>query len=252
MKPHLNIFSLFEIEVYWLIVSLAFLIGIFYFFKRTKGVRSLAMTLSFMLFSGGLLGGRLYHVIYEVPWFYKDRPFYVFYIWDGGFGFFGGLIGGLLACLLFCSLKKEPFLFWADKLSLPVSLGCGIGRLACFFHGCCYGMYCNFPWAVQFEFSPYSRHPTQLYSSFSELCLLSFLLFLEKHKKPKQGVLFFSWLLGHCLLRILIEPFRDDYRGPALAFGLKAPSWISLHFILLSLVALCYLVFFHKKNKKVN
>ena len=116
---------------------------------------------------------------------------HIFYFWTGGLGFYGGLIGGALGLFLFCRIHKEPVLFWADRITLPLSLGYMIGRLACLFHGCCYGKFCTLPWALKPEFSLHERHPTQLYFSLWELLIFSGLFFIDKKTLfTKRGLVF--------------------------------------------------------------
>src|SRR5258708_40260095 len=51
--------------------------------------------LAFYAFVGGLLGGRLYYVLFK--WgYYGAHPWKIIAVWEGGMAIHGGLIGGAL------------------------------------------------------------------------------------------------------------------------------------------------------------
>ena len=67
----------------------------------------------------------------------------------------------------------------ADIAAVSLPLGHFLGRIGCFFAGCCYGKTCDLPWAVTFN-DPESLaqplhvplHPTQLYALLLTVILL--------------------------------------------------------------------------------
>ncbi len=260
MYPFIELTSEFGFPTYYLVISLVWCLIIFIGLWQSRQyqihpVEYLDVLLVVML--SGFVGARLFHVLYENPEYYFLHPLDVFYFWQGGFVFYGGaLLGG------FCG----SFWIWRKKLDLPlwldfsaplVALGYGLGRLSCFFAGCCYGRYSDLPWALTFHGaapSPYlPRHPTQLYAVVWELLLFLFLLFLLKispfFSKNKsfesstskvcllfpleKGQLFSIWLFFHGWGRIVMENFRADERGPVL-FSFSVSTWISLIIIILS------------------
>jgi phosphatidylglycerol:prolipoprotein diacylglycerol transferase len=215
------------ISTYFLVISIACTLATIWFIKRAEKRnlnRLTAIDLTITLLVGGVIGARLFHVFYEEPSFYFDHPLAVFEVWNGGFVYLGGVVGAWIAASIFCQIKREPFWFWADIAVIPISFGYAVGRIACFLNGCCYGKYCELPWAV-FMQGGY-RHPTQLYASFSEFLIVFILIKLEP-KVRLSGSLFGSWMVLHALSRLLMEHFRDDPRGPLTA-GLSLGSWMSL------------------------
>ena len=51
-----------------------------------------------------------------------------------------------------------------DSFLIPVAVAIAIGRVGCFFGGCCYGIPTDLPWGVVFvSVDSLVRHPTQLY-----------------------------------------------------------------------------------------
>src|SRR5258708_8116528 len=52
--------------------------------------------LAFYAFVGGLLGGRLYYVLFKWS-YYGAQPWKMIAVWEGGMAIHGGLIAGLIA-----------------------------------------------------------------------------------------------------------------------------------------------------------
>ena len=238
----INIGSL-TIPTYYLIISLTTCLAIFWFYKRCehKGLhQDTALNLGFVLLLFGFLGARLTHIFFEAPTFYFDHPLAVFDIFAGGFVFYGGAVCGYFAGLAYLLYKKLELWPWHDILAPVVALGYALGRLACFASGCCYGKICDLSWAVPLRqidlqsgvASVLYRHPTQLYASALEGLTLLFLLWLEK-KKTFPGQVFLSWLILHSIGRLIMEAFRDDFRG-RLILGVSFSSFLSLIFLLLA------------------
>ena len=135
-------------------------------------------------------------------------------------------------------------------MPFAVAFGYALGRIACFANGCCFGSVCNWPWAIAFPRAgaPYAeellRHPTQLYATTWELGVCLILLALERPRRRQRwirgwlrptGSLFFLWVVLHSLGRLVMEWFRDDFRGLH-PLGLSISSWLSLLFIALALL----------------
>lgn len=194
---------------------------------------------------GALLGSRGLHIFYEDFDYYREHPLDVFKVWQGGFVFYGGLLGAFLGLLIFTRIKKESTWKWLDFYAPVTALGYAIGRIGCFLTGCCYGRECDLPWAIEFTLPglpPGLRHPTQLYATFWELGVLALLLFWENRKRlgktvPKflrpPGSVFVVWLMLHGLGRLIMELFRDDYRG-AEPYGISISAWISMALVSIS------------------
>lgn len=162
----------------------------------------------------------MFHVLFESPQNYFQDPKTIFYMWQGGFVFYGGLLAVLPSTYLFCKIKKQDFLSWADFFVPFISVGYIFGRLGCFLAGCCYGKSCDLPWAIN------NLHPTQLYAVLAEALVFLLLLSEKKMNRPK-GVLFATWMIGHGIGRLFMEPFRDDFRGPEVS-GLSISQILSL------------------------
>ena len=234
MFPEIKFSDSIVIPTYILYLSFLYCFLLFYSVRRAESHKlttSTALDFAFLLMIGGFLGARLVHIFYEMPHYYVEDWTRAFKFWEGGFVFFGGFIGGIFACWIYQRRKKLSFLTWADFFAPVVALGYGLGRFSCFLAGCCYGRACDAPWAVVFpwDFHQTARHHTQLYAVFWELSAFALLIWMEKKnfQKTKPGLIFFSWLALHSVGRLMMEYFRDDFRGDAL-LGLSISSWMSL------------------------
>ncbi len=226
MLPILS-FGPLSVSTYFLTISLASTLGVLWFVRRARAKDMnyvTAIDIALLCLVSGFVGARLLHVLYEEPEFYRANPWRLVQVWYGGFVFLGGLLLGLAAVVVFCERRREPLLLWLDLGIIPLSLTYALGRVACFFNGCCFGRQCDLPWAVMLAGE--RRHPTQLYATFLELMILAWLLLRERRPRA-SGLIFSTWLILHGTSRIVMEYFRDDPRGAPIA-GLSLSTWLSL------------------------
>lgn len=116
-----------------------------------------------------------------------------------------------------------------DAWALPMAVGMSVGRLGCFFNGCCYGAITRVPWAI--DFSPVAtglRHPTQLYESIFHLVSAIILVVLIRRRMFRHHLLKF-YLIAYFTFRFFTEFIRpaDDYLG-----GLTFYQWVAILFSL--------------------
>ncbi len=146
-----------------------------------------------------------------------------------GLVFYGGPLGGA-AGLWFGARKLELPLGRLIDVAIPaLPAGHALGRLGCFFGGCCYGSAWDGPWAIRYthpiapaSVEPILRHPTPLYES---LLLLGFawLLLLWKPSHVGTGRRAGIYLIGYACIRLVTELFRgDSVRG--IYFGMVSTS----------------------------
>jgi phosphatidylglycerol:prolipoprotein diacylglycerol transferase len=230
-----------------LVISLVYCACIYWLYSRAKKRSqthdvNLVLDLCLIIMVSGFIGARATHIFYENFGHYKTNWLDIFKLWQGGFVFYGGFLTALIASISYLRYKKQNFYLWADFFTPVLALGYAFGRLGCFFAGCCYGRVCtgsscDWPWMMHFQTAPLSeslRHPTQLYATAWELCVLGILLFVEpKINRKPVGLLFLLWLVMHGLGRIVMEAFRDDPRGPLL-FGYSLGTALSFILILVA------------------
>lgn len=255
MYPVITLGTSLQIPTYSLLLSLVFcfaLILVLIISKKQQYDQKLALDLGMLLILSGFIGARAMHVLYEAPLFYLQSPLQIFYIWQGGFVYLGGVIVAFYTSFRYLKSKGQNPLMWYDLIVPIFSFTYALGRTACLMAGCCYGKVCELPWAIQFldEHGGFlRRHPTQIYLILWEVVVLLFLFKLKATQKtnPKflatPGSLFFSWVGLHSLGRFIIEFYRDDFRG--IIWGLSISAWLSLAFGAFSVAFLL-----HKKTSK--
>ena len=122
-----------------------------------------------------------------------------------------------------------------------VAVGHMIGRVGCFLNGCCYGVECDLPWAVEFggHAGDIPRHPTQIYEIIG---LGIILLILEAlYKRPhKQGMILSVYTILYAFERFTNEMVRGDDRGGEMVFNLSISQDIALVGVVAGLAMLVY------------
>lgn len=212
--------------------ALLWLIAVDQALKKTDLNRVFGLDLSLLILVSGLLGGRLFYVLYEDFDFYWANPLDVIKIWQGGFVFYGGLITALISVIVLIKKRQQSFWRWADFFSPWLAIGYAFGRVGCALAGCCYGQFCDLPWAID------QKHPTPIYAFVWEILLILFLK-SELRRGLKDGRIFLTWLIGHGLGRIFMEHYRGDFRGHWIA-GQSIGTWISYGMIIISLAILLF------------
>ncbi len=235
----INLCSL-KIYSYGLFYALGFLAAIMLSAKlaprfkiKSKGMYDLGV----WLIIGGVIGARLFYVIQFGGNF--------FYVWQGGLVFWGGFFGGVLAAFIFSRITKKSFLRIMDILAIVLPLGHAIGRIGCYFKGCCYGLPMEniMPWAV--DYLGELRHPTQLYSIISNLAVFGTIYLISKSKKRFDGLLLASYLIIYPVARFIVEVFRDE---PHVLYSLSIAQVTSIVMLIAGLALMAY--FYSQSNKK--
>lgn len=164
---------------------------------------------------GIVLGGRLGYVIfYNAPYFLQ-HPVEIFYLWQGGMSFHGGMIGTVLAIFIFCRLNKIGFFPVMDVAACVSPIGLGFGRLANFINGELYGRPTppNSPFGMIFPNSDgLPRYPSQLLEASLEgvvLFIIMSALFWKFNKWKSPAFLSGVFLIFYAIFRIIVECFRE-------------------------------------------
>lgn len=243
MYPVLFEFGGFQIRSYGVIVALSFLIGLWMSTREAerKGLDpKLVQDFAVYGLLGGIVGARLYFVLFSAPGYFLQRPWEVFAVWSGGIGVIGSLIGGFLTAVWYCRRNQIPLLKFADVLAPGVALGQTFGQFACLLNGDSYGRPTDVPWAITYtdprSLAPLNipLHPIEIYEM-AAYFLVFLLVWTTRRKYRGNGFAFFTYLAGYGVARFVVECFRGD---PAIiAFGIPAAHVFSLLMILASLAS---------------
>ena len=138
------LFSLGPINVYWysVLIIIAIIIGLSLAYRETDRVggigKSFMIDLTFYLIIFGILGARLYYVIFNFDMF-KDDLTSIFKIWEGGLAIYGAIIASIIVIILCCIKRNKSILKTMDILVPSLILGQAIGRWGNFFNQEAYG-----------------------------------------------------------------------------------------------------------------
>lgn len=206
------------IHTYGVLVALAFLFGLMWTARRTrrKGFDpALISDLGMWLIIAAMVGAKLFHVIFCWDEFLAGWRADGWKSLREGFVFYGGFVGATAATMVFVRHRRMELWPLADAFAPAVALGHALGRLGCFFNGCCYGCASSVPWAVRFPTGHVMHsapvHPTQLYEVGANLLIMGGLLVWERRQRS-AGQLWWLYVLLYGIARFVIEFWRGDYR----------------------------------------
>ena len=232
MVSSVNVFG-FRIAFYGIIIGIGMLLGIMLaaWDAEDRGLgEDVIYDHVFWVIVIGIMGARLYYVFFQWD-AYKDDLLQILNLRAGGLAIYGGVIAGLITLYVLCRRKKLSFLDVADSLILAVLVGQILGRWGNFFNCEAFGRYTESLFAMRIRKAIVNPimidaellehliiengteyiqvHPTFLYESFWNFCLLMFLLWYRKRKKF-TGEIFLLYLCGYGLGRCIIEGLRTD------------------------------------------
>lgn len=202
---------------YGIIIAVGFLLAFAYVIRSCKSFRmdeDKFIDVVIVGIIGGVIGARLYYVLFSTSDQYIKNPVSVFYIWEGGLGIYGGIIGGLLCGVLIAKLHKLNIAAVLDMASLGFLIGQSVGRWGNFVNQEAFGSATNLPWRMVSErtdiISSTGVHPCFFYESM--WCLIGFILlhiFSRKYRRY-DGQVFLLYVLWYGIGRFFIEGLRTD------------------------------------------
>ena len=194
----------------------------------------------------GIIGARLYYIIFSNrTWSFLEA----ISVWDGGLAVYGGIIGGLIGVLIYSLIKKINLLKLTDVIAPALILGQAIGRIGCYFSGCCFGLEVTNPNLMWFPFSTKIdgvwHLSTYFYESFWNILGFIF-LFIVYNKVKQTGLTTGIYLTFYGFGRFIIEGLRGDslYIG-----GLRVSQILSLILIVIGIILIVYSFVLKKRQK---
>ena len=269
MNP--EIFSIGNLSIRW--YSLLILIGITIAFmlsikesKKFKLPDDYFFDMGFWIVIFGILGARLYYVIFNFS-YYKNDFLEVFKVWNGGLAIHGGIIGGLITLIIYCKIKKVNILRTMDIIAPSLLIAQAIGRWGNFFNSEAHGPITTLATLKQLHIPGFIikgmqidgvyYHPTFLYESL--WCLIGFIIILlirKYYKYLKNGQLSCVYFMWYSIGRLFIEYLRTD----SLMIGkFKVAQLVSIILFLFGLIFFVYLCFnklkkglYYEKSMLIN
>ncbi len=247
--------SVLSINTWGVLVTLAFAAAAWVVHHRTRrvGIDPDKMVWLYVIaIVAGLAGARLLHFTMAAPKEFFADPLIYFQIWKGGFALYGGLILAGICGVLYAVVRGIPVLKMTDAVFPAVLLGVSIGRMGCFFAGCCHGTVVDLPdnaialfpssfsggqlWLVpgppfllELTHAGVGKNnvvvmATQLYETIATGAIFLFTSWLWRHRRF-DGQVFGVSLMLYAIWRPINEMIRgDDVRGLAHLQFLPA-SW---------------------------
>lgn len=202
---------------YGIIIACGFLLAFLYAMKSCKRFhmdedRFVDAVIAGII--GGIIGARLYFVLFSTSDEFIRNPIHILYIWEGGLGIYGGIIGGLLCGGLMAKHRRLSVPAVLDLASLCFLIGQSIGRWGNFVNQEAFGSATNLPWRMVSEntemVSPGGVHPCFLYESL--WCILGFVLLHIFSRKFRRydGQAFLLYIIWYGVGRFFIEGLRTD------------------------------------------
>jgi len=237
MYPILFSFRGIKIYTYGFLIALGFILGLILALRQAKKEKVSAEIINdlfFWIFVTGFIGARVTYIFTEWPYFLNNPLSFIFA--REGFVFYGGFISAFLFSYFYLIVKKIPFLKILDILAPSLALAHSLGRLGCFFYGCCYGKPTKSFIGITFpKDSPAGACglpvvPTQLIESFILFIIFLVLIYIKKYKK-NDGEVFWLYISLYAAVRFVIEFFRGDPRGQIFFFSTSGFIALILFFV---------------------
>lgn len=172
---------------------------------------------------GVFVGGRVGYMLFYDLGALIENPVRLFFVWQGGMSFHGGLLGVLAAMAVFARRIERPFFAVTDFIAPWVPLGLGLGRVGNFINGELWGAPTSpeAPWSVVVD--GVARHPSQLYEAFLEGLVLFVVLWLYSSRPRPTMAVSGLFLLLYGMFRFAVEFIRV----PDAHIGYLAWGWLT-------------------------
>ena len=239
------LFHIGSLEIRW--YSLLILVGVIFAYliiskeaTRFKLPGEFMLNLLFWTFICGVIGARLYYVIFNFS-YYKSDFLEIFKVWHGGLAIHGGIIAGAITIYIYCSKYGVNVVKTLDIAVPGLILAQAIGRWGNFFNGEAYGSVVEYEQLVNLKIIPQfiidnmyingNYHLPMFYFE-SIACLIGFIIMLiiRRRKYIKRGQIVAFYLIWYGAVRFFIE----NYRADSLIFlNMKVAKIVSIFMIII-------------------
>ncbi|MGH7416733.1 MAG: prolipoprotein diacylglyceryl transferase [Candidatus Rokuibacteriota bacterium] len=232
MYPVLLDVGFYRLRSYGVFVAIAILTAIWFSAReaRRRGLDPAMVTDgSLAIVLTGLVGARLYYILFNEPARYLAEPLQVLAVWHGGLSVHGGLLAGLAAAAWYVRRRGLAFWTFADVLTPGLILGQTVGQIACLLNGDTYGRPTTLPWAITFT-DPRAMgpvgvplHPIQVYELLA-YGVVFLIVWVVARRGGRGGTVTLTYAVGYGIARFAVEFFRGD---PPVVAGVIVPQALS-------------------------
>ena len=170
---------------------------------------------SLWAFLAGLVGARLWYAALHSA-IYQENPWLLLSLRPDALAYLPGLTLGLGCLVVLLRRKGVPLAALADAIATGSAAALAIFAVRDYLVGIGYGVPLQLLWAPDMEGL---RHPVQLYEATLEgLTLFTVLWWIDRRPTP-PGTLFWTFITGYGLSRLIVELFREPDQHLGFIFG---------------------------------
>jgi len=242
-----ELFSIGPIHIYFfgLMIAIAAIVGGTFAIKQgeKRGINEdIMFNLIIIVVISGVLGARLFYILFYNPSFYFSNPGEIIKINEGGLSIHGGIFSAVVAGYLYSIKSKISFLKLADIAVVGITLAQGIGRVGCDVFG--KPMTNIMIWGI--NYNGQILHPAQVYEFILDY-ILFIILWRRSYKKKFEGELFIIYLIAFAIIRGIVEFFRIN---PVIWGPFSISHLLSLVLVIIGLVM--YKLLSKRKTEEIN
>lgn len=228
-----ELFSFGPIHIYFfgLMIAIAAIAGGAFAIKQgeKRGINEdIMFNLILIVVISGVLGARLFYILFYDPSFYFSNPGEIIKINEGGLSIHGGIVSAVVAGYLYSIKSKISFFKLADIAVIGIALAQGIGRVGCDVFG--KPMTNIMLWGI--NYNGQILHPAQVYEFILDY-ILFIVLWRRSYKKKFEGELFVIYLIAFAFIRGIVEFFRIN---PVIWGPFSISHLLSLILVIIGLV----------------
>jgi phosphatidylglycerol---prolipoprotein diacylglyceryl transferase len=171
------------------------------------------------VFLGVMVGARFFHVFVFEYEHYGFDPLRWIAVWRGGLSFHGGLVGAITGIALFARRYGVSIYAITDRITVPVAIALGFGRIGNFINAEMPGTPYDGPMCVDYSQSRYllrppmeCRHPTQLYEMGKNWLIAGVLWVAGARFSLRPGVITWAFIALYGFIRFWLMFVRDETR----------------------------------------
>lgn len=242
-----ELFSIGPIHIYFfgLMIAVGLIASGIFAIKQAekRGISEDSMlNLIMIIVISGVIGARLFYILFYNPSFYFNNPSELIKIDEGGLSIHGGIFTAIAAGYIYSVKSKISFFKLADICVMALPLAQGIGRVGCDVFG--KPMTNIMPWAI--NYGGQLLHPAQMYEFVLDY-ILFIVLWRRSYNKKFEGELFIIYLISFSIIRGIVEFFRIN---PVIWGPFSVSHLLSLVLIIIGLVI--YKLFSNKSANRVE
>lgn len=251
-----------NIKIYWysIMILTGVILGCILVLKESKRFYISKNKVSDMLFYTmifGIIGARLYYVIFNLDYYLKD-PISILKVWEGGLAIHGGIIAGILYIIYYTKKNNIDTIRMFDICAPGLLIGQAIGRWGNFFNQEAHGPLTTLEHLKNLHLPNFIIEgmkiegnyyiPTFFYESLICIIGLIIILIIRRTNLFKKGNITSFYLIWYGITRFIIESYRTD---SLMMTSLKQAQIISILMILIGIILFIVSIKKEKYNKMI-